>query len=622
MNHLNTARSATALVPWLVVLVVGGSSSRGVDAVPRSEAHAASAIVLCQATEPLVATPTGQRLAMFGPPPNGRPAIAAMPIDSQLLDEVPFLPGPHAFSRVEPLGDDVPGVNTESGTALPTIEDVWGQIILDETTAVSGGGYGESGRVHTPIPSIDRPSDNEWVESEGERGGPSQVPADSPERRPTDPLVSVPAMRRQAPWLQRDASLPGPHASEQHEETRTDPFVASNAPRVDESRDEYREPPTVPLPTMESVAPLVGDHAPRVAPAPQVATTQDIATDGGSSPAENHGTPDRAVHPLPDGMSNPRSAELEIVAHNADINTQRAFELAGKRAYFTARTEFIRSLRMLSEALDVHSGTQSHGQALAAGLLALEEADEFVPRGDHLEAGIDVPAIVSGHGTPVLKDTDASSISSLEARQKYYTFAQQQLAQSIGNEVAGSMALYGLGKLHTVLGEQRHASIPSSKSKAVVFHQAALLAVPQNALAANEMGVLMAQYGRLEASRELLLHSLRIAPLPTTWHNLSVVHARLGEHDLAQLAREEQAAAAQLAQSRRAEAARGDASLGSPVRWVAPEELARSSGRERLARAPSAARPVQSAPQAVAETPSGNEKDSSWWSRWSPKQRK
>ncbi|MBN2296051.1 MAG: hypothetical protein JXM70_26705, partial [Pirellulales bacterium] len=40
-----------------------------------------------------------------------------------------------------------------------------------------------------------------------------------------------------------------------------------------------------------------------------------------------------------------RSKELELIAQQADAHTRRGFDLAGRRAYFSARTEFIQALR-------------------------------------------------------------------------------------------------------------------------------------------------------------------------------------------------------------------------------------------------------------------------------------
>ena len=76
--------------------------------------------------------------------------------------------------------------------------------------------------------------------------------------------------------------------------------------------------------------------------------------------------------------------------------------------------------------------------------------------------------------------------------------------------------------------------------------------------------MLVAQQGRLEEARDLLLRCVATAPHPTTWHNLSTVHARLGE---AQLAAQAQAQADALPKPR--------GSRATPnVEWLDPQAFA------------------------------------------------
>jgi uncharacterized protein HemY len=72
-----------------------------------------------------------------------------------------------------------------------------------------------------------------------------------------------------------------------------------------------------------------------------------------------------------------------------------------------------------------------------------------------------------------------------------------------------------------------------------VFYQAALAVDPGNFLAANELGVLLARYGQWQDARRALLASLSIQPHAEGWHNLAIVHRRLGEIELARLAENE-----------------------------------------------------------------------------------
>ena len=104
------------------------------------------------------------------------------------------------------------------------------------------------------------------------------------------------------------------------------------------------------------------------------------------------------------GAEPDRSEQLEQVARQADRQTRHGFELAGRGAYFAARSEFIGALRLVAEGLDTEQKTDVHGRALAAALTAMKEAEDFLPGGSRLEADLDLPGIIAAHATPVLKD--------------------------------------------------------------------------------------------------------------------------------------------------------------------------------------------------------------------------
>ena len=158
------------------------------------------------------------------------------------------------------------------------------------------------------------------------------------------------------------------------------------------------------------------------------------------------------VPPMPDAdYPAERSEDLERTARQADRHTYRGFELAGRRAYYAARAEFIGALRLVAEGLDAEYRTTAHSRSLAAGLTAIKEAEDFVPVGSRLEADLDLAAIVGGHRTPVLKTAQTDRLTPRTALSTYFTFAQEQLAAAAGREVAGSMALHALGKLHVAL---------------------------------------------------------------------------------------------------------------------------------------------------------------------------
>jgi tetratricopeptide (TPR) repeat protein len=185
---------------------------------------------------------------------------------------------------------------------------------------------------------------------------------------------------------------------------------------------------------------------------------------------------------------------------------------------------------------------------------------------------LDLPAIVRMHRTPIFHNARCDSLTPLGAMQSYLTFAQEQLSFAGGGEVAGSMALYGLGKLHKTLAEKATPGVCAARTKAVVFYQASLLVSPRNYMASNDLGVLLAQAGRCEDARAALEHSLTISPQPTGWRNLAVVYSQLGEVEAARKANL-LAEAGGSAPSAAAGQADGD------VRWVDPYAFARAVGQ-------------------------------------------
>lgn len=263
---------------------------------------------------------------------------------------------------------------------------------------------------------------------------------------------------------------------------------------------------------------------------------------------------------LPRVESVERSAQVELLAQEADRHSRRAYELAGRNAYFASRSEFVAALRLVAQALDADQPAQPHGKALAAGLAALTEADDFLPSAGRVEADLDIRSLVAAHRTPVLKAAPSEQLNALAATRVYFTYAQEQLAFAAGREVAGSMALHGLGKVYTAMGLQAGAAVKLAETKAVTLYQAALLVHPQNFMAANDLGVLLARCGRLPEARAMLEHSLSVQPQAVGWKNLARVYRGLGDVDRSMRAE------ALANRSMPASAARDPAAAA--VRWV------------------------------------------------------
>jgi tetratricopeptide (TPR) repeat protein len=211
--------------------------------------------------------------------------------------------------------------------------------------------------------------------------------------------------------------------------------------------------------------------------------------------------------------------------------------------------------------------SDEHSRALAAGLRALDEADDFVPEGVQLEAELDVRATASSHRTPALGDLTEPLLPH-EAVTKYHEFARDQLAKAVGGDQAGSMALYGLGRIDAQLAARKDDDLRFVRD-AMTMYAAALAACPDNHLSANELGVLECRTGRPAEAARLFERAIDFAPTATAYHNLAVAQQKLGLHAKAQANEQESQRLAAL------ERAGGSISRRAGVQWVSPGELAR-----------------------------------------------
>jgi hypothetical protein len=266
----------------------------------------------------------------------------------------------------------------------------------------------------------------------------------------------------------------------------------------------------------------------------------------------------------------PRSEAMEMIARQADEKTRDGLDLADRGATFAARADFIAALRLVAQGLDNEDGGKRHSQALSAALTAMKEAQDFLPTAGKTEGDLDIAVIVAGHTTPLLKRAAPEQLQAMRALKEYFNFAQDQLRLAVGHEVAGSMALGALGKLHTVMAEKGTSEMPLPEAKAITFYQAAVLVCPRNYIAANDLGVLRAHKSDFAAARLALEHSVNVCRTAENLKNLSVVYRRLGDARRADLAAQD-SQSAKLNETARQRS--GSVSAGGAVQWVGPEAL-------------------------------------------------
>jgi tetratricopeptide (TPR) repeat protein len=155
-----------------------------------------------------------------------------------------------------------------------------------------------------------------------------------------------------------------------------------------------------------------------------------------------------------------------------------------------------------------------------------------------------------------------------EAVVLYHSYAQQELSIAASGEQAGSMALYGLGKVYSRLAERRDDDVQLTRG-AMTMYSASLDACPDNHLAANELGVLLCRTGHAAEAVERFTRAIDLAPNATAYHNLAVAQQKLGLAG--------QAAANEKESQRMAAIDRsvGAISRRAGVQWVSPAEMAR-----------------------------------------------
>ncbi len=254
-------------------------------------------------------------------------------------------------------------------------------------------------------------------------------------------------------------------------------------------------------------------------------------------PPPRHETPDRpiddsrlvardstALPNIPPQTLAPLGVPREIQVRARKM-LQEGRRLAERGALFSAREEFLGVLQLIAQSFDAQRGSRFHSQALANGLHALSEADDFMAHKTDFEAELRLDGFVAGHKTPVLKDAPVRDLTPFVAMQRYYEYASEQLAIAANREPAASEALYAAGRAESAIGSSSQSKFSGPKSLAL--YQAALVVDPTNNAASNELGVLLARAGKLEEAASVLQHAVAIQPSPTLVKNLTAVNQRL-----------------------------------------------------------------------------------------------
>lgn len=213
--------------------------------------------------------------------------------------------------------------------------------------------------------------------------------------------------------------------------------------------------------------------------------------------------------------------------------SQEGLKLATKGATYSANAKLIEILELIADNLDAEEGTTTHSAALAAGLTALRESEDFNRPSTLPGNRSRIADRAVGHTTPVVRRSQVEGITRFEALELYHSYASRQLAKAVAGVPEGAATLCQLGRLQPFLRDGRDQNANVVTTRMVALHEAALLADPTNYRAANELGVVLFKSGQLKAAKESLIYSAYIGKRPETLRNLSVVLNKMGDHQSA-----------------------------------------------------------------------------------------
>jgi predicted Zn-dependent protease len=181
---------------------------------------------------------------------------------------------------------------------------------------------------------------------------------------------------------------------------------------------------------------------------------------------------------------------------------------------------------MIANSHGNESANDAYTVRLVKGLAAMDEINDFASMRNRNGRDPQFQQAVYSHSTQILNGADLNLLSPRKAIDLYCGFSQSQIEQAIGFSTAGSKALHALGKLELKTPGTAPQQAATSQTRALVFFRSSLSVNPNNALCANDLGVLLFNMGRLREAEEALKRSVESAQSREVWQNLAAVHGQ------------------------------------------------------------------------------------------------
>lgn len=297
------------------------------------------------------------------------------------------------------------------------------------------------------------------------------------------------------------------------------------------SAAEFYSPPAEPAPAVARPVWSEPQPMPQTMPMPQ-------PQPGAAWPTESD-VPPGPIASNASQLSQPSEPTLPPVS---DHVRQKLFEhweyggsLARRNATRLAKQEFFSGLSLLAEHADQCRGVNEHLAALRQGFLAMEEVADFDSNSQLRQTNVQV--ITQKHETPLIRDGFFTTDSHAQARTAYLLYAQSRIQSALARQTLAGELLYSLGKLSLANYEFHSKTDNLEFMRATVLFECALAINPEHEKSANELAVIRAKSGDWQAARQLLQQAVVLRPeFLEAWQNLTKVHQRMGEPDLARLA--------------------------------------------------------------------------------------
>ncbi len=265
----------------------------------------------------------------------------------------------------------------------------------------------------------------------------------------------------------------------------------------------------------------------------------------------------------------PTSPESALLTERLGKHLTYGFDLASRGSMFHARENFLETLRSIANKHDSRARDTQHSLALSEALTALEEVDSIAEHGLFTADRESLQAIVAKHKTRIANNDLPECCSGLALAQQYLALAEQQLTVSAAADREASLALYALARVELI---PRFGSLSPKeirRGRAATLLQAAIRVDENNAIAHNELGILMAHAEQYATAEQLLRKSAALTTNEAVLTNLASVYRLAGKEDLA---KETDNLLAARTHNKRIDCSSPTSKL--PIQWVSIQEFA------------------------------------------------